>query len=170
MRKTVFAFLLIPFLSFVTADWITTKIDERTSIEFPTETESKDLNGNTMWLNQISEDARCMVMVMDFAKMGADSATLAEEMNRPESYEQFKQGVVGEIEGASLISEKNTHWKGYKTFEFLIDMGKTETGLNRMYSKSIFIGTKMYSLSFFEKNTKPQPALRNKFFNSFKAG
>jgi hypothetical protein len=90
-------------------------------------------------------------------------------MDKPEAFEQFKGGVVGQLAGASVISEKNTTINGRKVFEYLIDMGKKDSSaLNRMYNRNIFIGAKMYTLSFFEKNEKPQAELRNKFFNSFK--
>lgn len=169
MRKTLIALLFLPMLAFVSADWVTTKLDDRASIDFPAQIESQDLGGNPMWLHQINNEARCMVMIMDFSKMGMDSATLADEMAKPESFAQFREGVVGEIAGSSVLSEKNTSFNGHKAFEFLIDMGKDSSKLNRMYNKNIFIGTKMYSISFFEKEGKPQAELRNKFFNSFKA-
>ena len=169
MRKTLFAFLFLPLFSFITADWITIKLDDRASIDFPSATEAKDMNGNPIWVQEISKDARCMAMVLDFGQMGLDSAALADEMEKPEAFEQFKGGVVGQLAGASVISEKNTTINGRKVFEYLIDMGKKDSSaLNRMYNRNIFIGAKMYTLSFFEKNEKPQAELRNKFFNSFK--
>jgi hypothetical protein len=170
MRKTLLAFLFLPLFAFMASDWVTVKLDDRASIDFPSATGPKDLNGNTMWMHEISKDARCMAMIVDFGQMGLDSAALLEEMSRPESFEQFKAGVAGQIAGSSVISEKNTSINGHKVFEYLIDMGKKDTSaLNRMYNQNYFIGAKMYSLSFFEKSHKPQAELRNKFFNSFKA-
>ena len=169
MRKTLSAFLFLPLFAFVTADWVTVKLDDRATIDFPSATEAKDMNGNLMWVQDVGKDARCMAMVYDFGMMGVDSAALADEMSRPEAFEQFKTGVVGQMEGASVISEKNTTVNGRKVFEYLIDMGKKDTSaLNRMYNRNYFIGAKMYSLSFFEKNNKSQAELRNKFFSSFK--
>ena len=168
MRKTLIAFLFLPLFAFVAADWVTIKLDDRASIDFPSAAVPKDLNGNSMWLQDIGKDARCMVMIMDFSRMGVDSAALADEMSRPEAFEQFKEGVVGQMQGASILSEKNTAIHGHKVFEYLIDMGTKDTSaLDRMYNQNYFIGAKMYSLSFFEKNSKPQAGLRNKFFTSF---
>lgn len=170
MRKTLIAFVFLPLFAFISADWVTISLDERASIDFPSATESKDMNGNRMWIQDIGKDARCMAMVFDFGQMGMDSAALADEMSRPEAFEQFKNGVVGQIQGASVLSEKNTSIGGHKVFEYLIDMGKKDTSaLDRMHNRNYFIGVKMYSLSFFEKASKPQAELRNKFFNSFKA-
>lgn len=169
MRKTLIALCLLPLLAFVTADWVTIKLDDRVSIDFPAQTEPQDLGGNFMWLHQINDDARCMVMTMDFAKLGMDSAVLADEMGKPESFQQFREGVVAEMEEAAVLSEKNTVVNGHRVFEFLVNMGPDSSKLNRMYNKNIFVGTKMYSLNFFEKEGKPQAELRNRFFNSFKA-
>lgn len=169
MRKTLIAFLFLPLFAFVTTEWVTITLDQRASIDFPSAAEPKDLNGNAMWLQDIGKDARCMVMILDFSRMGVDSAALADEMSRPEAFEQFKQGVVGQMQGASVLSEKNTAVNGHKVFEYLIDMGTADSSaLDRMYNQNYFIGTKMYSLSFFEKNSKPQADLRKKFFSSFK--
>ena len=169
MKKTLIAFFFLPLLAFVAVDWVTIKLDGRTSIDFPSQTESKDMGGNPLWIQEINKDARCMAMVFDFGKLGLDSASLAAEMGKPESFEQFKQGVVGQMEGASVISEKNTTINGRKVFEYLIDMGTKDTSeLNRMYNRNIFIGEKMYTLSFFERGKSPQAQLRNKFFNSFR--
>ena len=125
------------------------------------------MSGNLVWVAEANSDARCMAMVVDFAKFGMDSAMLAKEMLSPEAFGNFREGILGEIPGARLISEKNTKLQGKTSFEYVIDMGRKDTSaLNIMYSKSVFIGAKMYSISFYEKAAKPQKALRNKFFQS----
>jgi hypothetical protein len=170
MRKTLLILAFLPLVAFVTADWIAVKLDDRVSVNFPSVPQQNEKSGNTIWMADGNDASRCMAMVMDFSQYGLDSAGLASEMGKPESFEQFRDGVVGQIEGSSVISEKNTFINGRKVFEFLIDMGKADSSaFNKMYNRNYFIGTKMYSLSFFEKNDKPQPELRNKFFNSFKA-
>jgi hypothetical protein len=170
MRKKLFALLLLPSLAFATTiDWITVRLDDRVSVAFPAKPEEKEMSGNAVWVADSGPNARCMAMVLDFEKFGMDSATLAGEMGKDESFAQFKEGILGQIEGATLISEKKTTTSGKMTFEYVIDMGKKDTAaLNKMYNKNIFIGNKMYSFSFYEKDHLPQTAAREKFFNSFK--
>ena len=98
-----------------------------------------------------------------------DSAQLAAEMGKPAFYEDFKNGVLGQIAGATIVSEKRTTTLGYKTFEYVIDGGKKDTSsLNIMHNRNIFVGAKLYTMNFFEKNSKPQDKTRNQFFGSFK--
>lgn len=170
MRKKLLALLLLPALAFATTfEWISVQLDERVNVSFPAKPEEKEMSGNAVWVADAGLNGRCMAMVLDFEKFGMDSAMLAGEMGKEESFAQFKEGILGQIEGSTLISEKKTTTAGKMTFEYVIDMGKTDTAaLNKMYNKNIFIGNKMYSLSFYEKNNNPQPAARNQFFNSFK--
>jgi len=168
MKKTLLL-LFVPLLAFATADWVSVKLDNRVSVHFPVKPEEKEMSGNDVWVADAGPNARCMAMVLDFEKFGMDSTMLAAEMGKEESFSQFKEGILGQIEGSSLISEKKTTVAGKMCFEYVIDMGKTDTAaLNKMYNKNVFIGNKMYSLSFYEKDAKPQVESRNKFFNSFK--
>jgi hypothetical protein len=168
MRKQLLAFLLVPIFAFATAEWITVKLDDRASISFPSQPETKDAGGNTIWSQDIDTTARCMALTLDFVKFGLDSAMLAGQLQTDGFSEQFKGGILGQIPGASLVSEKSTTWNGRPVIEYVIS--KDSTGNNpydMMYNRNIFAGTKMYSLSFFEKKSKPQEALRNKFLSSF---
>ncbi|HEX2606470.1 MAG TPA: hypothetical protein VHK91_03785 [Flavisolibacter sp.] len=169
MKKYLLLLFVVPVFAFTYADWVSIKIDDKVSVQFPVQPENKEMNGNAVWVSDVNKDSRCMVMLMDFTKFGMDAAQLEQEMAKEESFGQFRDGILGQIEGSKLIAEKKTKLQGYNTFEFDINMGKTDTAqLNRMYNKNIFIGSKMYSLSFYEKNNKPQTEERNKFFNSFK--
>lgn len=170
MKKIFFALLALPFLAFVAADWVTVKLDEKVSLSFPAEPEKRDMQGNSVWVQDIDADARCMAMIVDFSKFGMDSAGLAAEMEKDASFADFRQGVLGQIENSKLISEKKSKIKGKTCFEYVINMGKENdpAALNIMYSRNIFVGNKMYTLSFYEKNNKLREQDRNKFFNSFK--
>jgi hypothetical protein len=127
------------------------------------------MSGNKVWVANAGPDARCMVMLLDFTKLGMDSAMVAQEMARPQSLKDFGQGILGQIEGSSIVTEKTGKIAGKLTYEYVIDMGKIDTAaFNVMHNKNVFVGHNMYSLSFYEKNGKPQVALRNKFFNSFR--
>lgn len=169
MKKLLIGLLLLPFLSFVAADWVTVKLDERVSVSFPSTPLTKEIGENNAWIQDIGKDARCMAMFMDFTNFGMDSAGVAAEMEKPESLANFRVGVLQEIANSKLVSEKTIKVKGYTCFEYVIDMGKTDPeALNMMYNRNIFIGSKMYTMNFFEKNNSSHEADRTKFFTSFK--
>jgi hypothetical protein len=167
MRKLIL-FCFLPLLAFTTADWITVKLDDRVTVEFPSAPEEKDMSGNQVWSGDINNDAKAMAMVMDFGKFGMDSAMLATEMEKDEAFQQFKDGILGQIQGSTIMSEKRTKVNGRHVFEYVINMGKPDTTLTIMHNRNYFVGAKMYTLSFYEKGSKPQPDVRNKFFNSLK--
>ena len=156
-------------MAFASIDWVTVSIDKKVSIDFPVKPEQSEMSGNPVWTADANNDSRCMAMIIDFKNFGMDSAQVASEMSKPEAYEDFKNGVLGQIQGSSLISEKITTTLGYKTFEYIIDMGKKDTSsLNIMHNKNIFVGAKLYAMNFFEKNGKPQDQMRNQYFRSVK--
>ena len=169
LKKLLLLLFIIPVFAFTSINWITIELDEKVSVDFPLEPTQQDLSGNTMWVADINPDSRCMTMLMDFGKMGLDSAQMAKDISRPEAFDEFKDGMLGQMKGSSLISEKTTTTLGYKTFELVVDMGKKDTSaLNVMHTRAIFINAKMYALYFYEKNGKPQDDSRNRFFNSLK--
>jgi hypothetical protein len=168
MKKLIPVLLVLPFFAFMAADWISVALDERVAVDFPAQPELKDMSGNKVWVQDVDKDSRCMAMIVDFKSYGMDSAKLAEEMSKEQSFADFRQGVLGQIAGATLISEKKSTINGKIYFEYVINMNKEGDAFNIMYSRNIFAGTKMYTLSFYEKNNLPREQERNKFFTSFK--
>jgi hypothetical protein len=169
-RKGLWVLLLLPFMAFASFDWLTVTIDDKVSVEFPTQPEKQDMQGNDVWLANHGTNARCMTMVLDFEKFGMDAEMVKAEMGKPESFEGFKTGILSQMEGASIVAEKSTTTNGYITYEFTVDMGKKDTaaGPGMMYNRNIFVGSKMYNLSFFETKGKPMETDRNRFLNSIK--
>ncbi len=169
MKKLLFLAALLPLLSFTLAEWIDVKIDERFSISFPGQPAEKEMSGNPIWVADIDENSRVMVMTMDFQNLGLDSAALSEELTKEGAFEGFGQGIIGQIPGASIISQASTKVQGYLTFDYKIDMGKKDPNeLNIMYCKSIFVNTKMYAVYYYEKESKVSEATREAYFNSIK--
>jgi hypothetical protein len=169
MSKRFLILLLLPLMAYTVADWFTVKLDERVTVSFPAEPLLKESGGNPMWVHETDSTSRYMAMIIDFEKLGMDSAMLANEMQKPETFEQFKNGVLSQMAGASLISGKQSLTEGRNIYEYVFDMGKKDSKeFNIMHNRNIFIGSKLYSLSFFEKPQKPQEALRDRFFSSFK--
>jgi hypothetical protein len=174
MKKTIWGkglliALFLPFVAFTTFDWLTVSLDEKVSVDFPSEPEKNEMSGNPVWVANPNADSRCMTMVLDFEKFGMDAEMVKAEMGKPESFEGFKTGILSQMKGATIVEEKSTTIQGYTAFEFIVDMPAKDTaGLGTMYNKNIFVGSKMYNLSFFEKKDKPQEENRNKFFNSLK--
>ncbi len=170
MKKLFAGLLVLPLFAFVALDWVAVKLDERVTVSFPTNPEKKDMSGNSVWTQDIDKDARVMVMIIDFTKLGADSASIAVEMEKDAALSEFREGVLGQIKGGTLISERKSMINGKRYFEYVINMGKTEQpdAFNMMYSRCIFVGDRLYTLNFYEKNNLPRKEDRDKFFASFK--
>ena len=169
MRKKILFCLILPLMAFSSFEWITVSIDKRVTVDFPVKPVQSESSGNPMWMADANSDSRCMAMIIDFKNLGMDSAQVAAEMGKPEFYDDFKNGVLGQIKGASLMSERITTTLGYRTFEYVINGGKKDTSsLNIMHNKNIFVGAKLYTMNFFEKNGKPQDQQRDQFFRSIK--
>jgi hypothetical protein len=170
MKKLLIVLLVLPFFAFVAADWVAVKLDERVTVSFAAMPEIKDVAGNSVWVQDIDKGARCMVMVVDFEKFGSDSAGIAAEMAKEEAFVEFRKAVLGQIEGGTLIAETKSAISGKTYFEYVIDLGKggQPDVLNVLHSRNIFVGAKMYTLSFYEKNGLPREVERDKFFSSFK--
>jgi hypothetical protein len=168
-RLWVLLFLFVPFMAFKSFDWITTSIDERVTVDFPTLPEKQDADGNPVF-SAGDDSTKYIVVAFDFGKYGADSTMMAAELDKPEMMEQVKTGIMGELKGATLVSEKDTLTHGHRTFEFVFDIKSPDNPLEsgRMHSKTIFVAAKMYSLSFVEKKGASLEAERKRFFNSVK--
>ena len=120
MKKQFLFWLILPLMAFASIDWVTVSIDNKVSIDFPMKPKQSESSGNPVWMADANSDSRCMAMIIDFKNLGMDSAQVATEMSNPEFYEDFKKGVLGQIEGSSIISEKITSTSGYRTFEYVI--------------------------------------------------
>jgi len=169
MKKLLLSLVLLPLFSFVADEWVTVKLDDHVSIDFPSPPQNSSYQGNTVWVQDMDSVARCMALVVDLGKFGMDSAQMAIEMEKPENFEQFRESMMGKMAGAKMISEKKTLTHGLTTYEFVVNMEKVNDGtMTRMFSRNIFYGTKMFSLSFYEKKAGPQEALKDKFINSFR--
>jgi hypothetical protein len=165
-KQLLWLLLMLPLAAFTYAEWVSFKLDDRATINFPAQPETKDVNGNNMWLKDVDENGRCMAMVVDFAKFGTDSAGLAAELQKEGTYEMFKNSMLAQMPGATAISDKVTPYKGRPGYQIIVNATSANSKLDRVYMQMVFAGTKMYALSFYEGSAKPQEANRNKFLNS----
>lgn len=166
--KKLFVLFFLPLLAFtVTGDWTTVSISPGVSVDFPSDPIQKESGGNPVWV-AMDSNSYCVAMVIDFEKMGVDSAQVAAELHGQQFYDDFKSSYMGQLPGATLASEKKIRVKGHLAFDFLVNLAdKADSPYNRVHSRTIFLGTKAYSLSFFESDTKPDPEGLSKFFGSF---
>jgi hypothetical protein len=167
MKNLLVSLLFLPMMAFVVSDWVAVRLDDHVSVEFPSTPINSESQGHPVWVQDVDSNSRCMAMIVDFAQYGLDSMQLQEELKKPEMYEVFRNNLIAQLPGAKVMSEKNTLTDGRITYEFAIDMNKNDNELNYLYNRNIFFGTKVYSMSFYEKKNAPRINTRNKFFNSF---
>jgi hypothetical protein len=93
---------------------------------------------------------------------------LAKQLEGKPFYDGFRDAMIDQIKGAALVSEEITKVLGWPAYKTVVQMpGKSGT-MTKLYGLNVFIGTKVYSCSFYEDANKPQEASRAKFFDSFK--
>lgn len=169
MKQLLKFLLIIPFVSFIPADWLTVTLDQDVSIEFFSEPKMQDFKGNQVWTNDIEDKARCIVSSTDLTKMGMDSATVANDMAKESSMVAMGKGMLSKMPGSKINSQQKTTISGQTSFEYLIYTDKDVTsGFDRLYCTVIFHKAKMYTLYFYESAKKPQQGIRNRFLKSFK--
>jgi hypothetical protein len=168
MKKLLFLTLPIICLAFIKADWITVKIDEKVSIDFPSAPDTMEANGTHIWSNMKEDGFKCMVVVLDFANFGLDSAGLAAQMEGESFFEDFKTSMLAQMKGASLLTEEVTKVKGWPAYKMVIDLGATTDKISKAYCTNMFVGQRLYSLFFYENPAKPEEIKKNKFFDSFR--
>ena len=133
------------------------KIDDKISFSFPSESTPQESGGNQLWQYSTPENAVFLVMTVDFAKLGLDTATINQEIALPEFFDQYREGIKGKLPEGKLIYETNSTFKGHPVTEYKFSMNPSNT-LITYYSKKYFIGTKVYSLSYIIAGDKTKSA------------
>jgi hypothetical protein len=169
MKKLTLLLLILPFLSFTSADWLTIVLDQDASINFYSRPTMNESNGNQVWTNDIDDKARCIVSATNLMTMGMDSATVANDMAKESSMIALGNGMLRSMPGSKLISQKLTTKSGHLSYELVVSTDETKgSGFDTLYCTVIFNKAKMYTLYFWESGKKPQQEYRNAFLNSFK--
>jgi hypothetical protein len=167
MKKQLLLLFLAPLFAFTTIDWTTVQLDEYVSASFPSTPTDREMSGNAVKMTDIGTSARCMSMIIDFEKMGVTAEQIAQEMKTPAAFENFRNSMIAQISGGKIIAEKNTMEQGYPCFEFTISMG-SEAQYAIMNTRNVFVGSKLYTLSFFEAKESALKETRERFLASFK--
>lgn len=171
-RKLLAILLILPLFAFMGADWVAQTLDNsKISIQFPQKPDRiVQSNGSVAW-KYINDVSICMVTVMDLNTLGMDSAAIQTMLNDPGSLQEFREGLVRELKGSKLIAETRSELSGFPSYDLTVDISASaaETDKNIMYSRSVFVGTRLYTLYFHEKKGKLLETERKQFFNSFKA-
>lgn len=169
LPKTIALFILVPLFAFAKAEWVRQPINSKVSVLFPVKPDRVELsNGSVVWryANDISV---CMVAQVDLVKMGMDSASIKEMLEKPESLQEFRDGIIGEMKGSKLVAEAQSVLNGYPSYDIVLDVSSSQATADKdiMHTKSVFVGTALYSLYYHEKKGKLQEAERKQFFSSF---
>jgi hypothetical protein len=170
-RKLIATLLILPLFAFIKADWFTQSLDNsKVSINFPLKPERMvQANGTVVW-KYVNDVSICMVTVIDLNVMGMDSAAVKTMLADPGSLQEFRDGLIGQLKGSKLIAEAKAELSGFPSYDFTVDVSASsaEGDKDIMYTKSVFIGARLYGLYFHEKKGKLQEAERKQFFSSFK--
>lgn len=171
-RKLIAALLILPLFAFMKADWFRQTLDNsKVSINFPLKPDRMtQANGSVIW-RYVNDVSVCMVSYMDLTNMGMDSLAIKEMLDKPESLQEFRDGLIRQLQGSRLLAEAKAELSGFPTYDFTVDVSASaaEADKDIMYTKSVFIGTRLYSLYYHEKKGKLQEEERKQFFGSFKA-
>ena len=167
MRKFLLLILPLACMAFSKADWITVNFDERVSIDFPAEPAKTETNGIPIWSYDKDTAFKCLALVIDYSKFGLDSTALAKELGGENFYKEFRTSMLGQIPGATLLTDEVTKVKGWPAYKLSVDLGE-KSSFDRMYCVNVFVGEKMYSYSFYENAGNLREAGKTKFFDSLR--
>jgi hypothetical protein len=166
--KKYFILLLLPLLAFGAFEWVSVKIDERVSIDFPSSPMQSEVSGNQTWIIDLDSNSRCMAMIVDLGKMGLDSASFTPLLDQDDFYEQYKTSTINSIGSINFVEGKRLRVLGRPAYDMVLEKEAPDLKFNykRVYIRSVFLGMKLYAFSFFQK--KPADDQRQKFFESLR--
>lgn len=148
MKKLQLLFVVLLMFA-ITANaqqkWITKKIDEKLSVNFPSEPEKVTKNGNDSFIIKEKDSvtyAAGMIDMYTVAKM--DSATLAPLKENPMFAEKLVAGIASQKPTYKFGKVKIGSWNGLTTYDIT---GFEETTKNTIYLQIIFIGSRLYTLA-----------------------
>ncbi|RZL47353.1 MAG: hypothetical protein EOP00_12205 [Pedobacter sp.] len=166
--KSFLSLFLFSSIFFFQLTWKTIKIDEKVSISFPSKVEKMVMDNKPVWLSDVDSASKCMIMITDMKKMGVDAKTLTEMLKRKETFKSIKNGILAGSTGSVALKESITTFKNYPAYYIELDMKGEPNEFNKTYIMNIFIGAKMYSMTFAETYQTKHVQQRNKFFESFR--
>lgn len=169
MKKS-WLLLLFPIMAFALPDWIRVKIDEHVSIEFPSQPQKQNVLGNIIWLQNVDSNSRCMAASADFADYGMDSTVLAMQYAKDSFMMMIRDHVMSQVKGCRVISQYRIQVDDHLAYEFAFEKPQPDSSFifKKFYTRDILAGTKMYTLSFYEKPNTDDKASRERFFHSFR--
>ena len=168
VAKPFLLFLLTVSIFFAQLTWKTFQIDDRVAVSFPSTVEKMTLDNKPVWVSEVDSASKCMIMITDMKKMGVDATTLAEMLKKKKTYQSIKSGMLAGSPGSVALKESITTFKNYPAYYLELDMNGEADEFNKTYIMNVFIGAKMYSMTFGEAYKTKHLEERSKFFGSFK--
>lgn len=141
--------------------WVKQKVDERISAKFPKAPEAAAPGAPI----RVKDNDSCtyLVAAQDFGAMGLDSATLQAMAPSDEFIEQFKTGFASSA-GMDISKLDVGQWKNYTAYT--VEAVTSKDQKRNVNMKCIFIGSKMYIVSFTAPVGFDGSKKREQFFNS----
>ena len=166
MKRILTLLFLLPLLAVATNEWIVVALDNKIQVAFPARPEESERSGNPMWVSRTEDGATMLAMSVDFQKFGLDSAAAAEQFQMDEFLNSYRDGILGQLPEGKLIAEKKTMVQGHPQLDYTFTMGTEKK--QTYFSRSIFVGTRVYSLSFIDTKGDPKNPLLLQFFSSLR--
>lgn len=162
--------LLIASLCNAQTTWEKIEINPGISISFP----AKPLINNaangqkTFILRQADSTTNYLVAASDLSlAMGIDEATLAEAMEKEESWDQAKNAFMGSMGAdATLVKDEMTTIKEKKALKLIINRKNDKGGVNTLTVFIFVNGTVSYNIMFNNRGGKADEKMKQQFFDS----
>lgn len=149
MRKLFYLLLLtaiMPAAGMAQSTWITTKIDNRLSVKFPSTPEKTVIAAGEIYMTKENDSTQYSATVLDLniiAKL--DSAALAPLKENKEFANQLIKSIAAQKPKYTFGDLTIGKWKTFTTYyTSAIDKTNNATAFVQM----IFIGSKLYSITF----------------------
>lgn len=161
--------LLLSSVGFAQSGWEKVALTSSVSIQFPVKPiEAAGGPQKTFLLRQADSTANLVVAVTDLAAAtGLDSATLAAEMQKPESWEQAKDAFLSTMgEEAVLVKNEMGVIKGVDALKLVINR-KVNDATTNIITVLIFVkGTDSFNIIYNNRGGKADAKHQEHFFNS----
>ena len=156
--------LITGVATYAQSQWNRISIDARVSVMLPGTPEKNETEQSLMYTLASPDSSVFNVNVIDFVSYGLDSATLQGLIGEEAFMEQFKSGIIQQMEQAEVLEARITNLDSFTVYEFLIELTLNDGAKRNFHSYNLFIGSKLYSFTI--SAIKDEELVKAKFISS----